>query len=291
MIICELHGGLGNQLLEYANARRLAVTHNLPLKFDITEITKTVYRLDKFNVPEIVEASKAEIANLKRVQIAGKVSGIFRRITGRPIYLNNRFHVDEATLEFDRNKLLKPENIYLSGYWFDQKYFIEIEQIIKKEFSLKHPLNKENLSLIEQIMSGVSVSLHIRRGDYLTNSYFENLSLDYYYNSLKYLSASIENFKVFIFSDDIQWVKENLQIDKPHVFVNVNGSETDFMELELMKSCSHNIIANSTFSWWGGWLNENPNKIVIAPRVWWANKEAQEEYENGRFVPSTWVKI
>lgn len=292
MIICELHGGLGNQLLEYAHARKLSLKFNLPLKFDITDITRTVYRLDRYNVCEIVEATPEEIKAYKRVPVRGIVNKIFQRLMHRPLFRNNQFHVDETYFFYDKKKLVNPEHIYLAGYWFDQKYFMEIEKVIRQEFTLHTPLNAENVALKASIENCVSVSLHIRRGDYLTNSYFHHLPLKYYQDSIDYLKKQLNDFTVFVFSDDIEWVRENLKIDLPHHFVNINNTpDTDFMELELMKSCRHNIIANSTFSWWGAWLNENPDKIIIAPRIWWADRDAQVDYEKGRFVPAGWIKL
>ncbi|NCQ11249.1 MAG: alpha-1,2-fucosyltransferase, partial [Bacteroidetes bacterium] len=136
-----------------------------------------------------------------------------------------------------------------------------------------------------------SVSLHIRRGDYVDNKYFAQIPLEYYYNSIELIENKFPNSSYYVFSDNLNWVKNNFKTNVNLHFVDANDSSTDFMELYLMSKCNHNIIANSTFSWWGAWLNKNPDKIVIAPKVWFGDKTAQENYKNGQHVPNNWIKM
>ena len=145
------------------------------------------------------------------------------------------------------------------------------------------------MSMLDNILKTTSISLHIRRGDYLTPENAETHCLcspSYYQNAIQYIVQRVENPHFFIFSDDITWVFDNFKMPYPYTIVNVNDSYTGYYDLELMRNCKHNIIANSTFSWWGAWLNENPNKIVIAPQRWFMNQE--EEID---IIPSSWVRL
>jgi hypothetical protein len=142
-----------------------------------------------------------------------------------------------------------------------------------------------------RIINSNSVSLHIRRGDYLDNPIFANLSVEYYEKSVDFIKKKYNDAAFFVFSDDLSWAKNNLKLNVSTYYVDVNDAKTDYMDLMLMASCKHNVIANSTFSWWGAWLNNNPDKIIIAPRKWYNDKTKQKKYENGALVPNNWVKI
>jgi hypothetical protein len=290
MIIVELVGGLGNQLFQYAFGLNLSIKHNFPLKIEKTKFSRHVFRLDKFNI-DLTEASPEEIKYLKRKEIKGIAGKIKRKLTGKGFYINNKYHIAENTFDHDKSKLEKPLHLYISGFWFDQKYFIESEDIIRKKFSLCAPLNKESQLIYQDIISRESVFIHIRRGEYLSNSFFAELSLAYYTKAADYCSRHILNPVFYIFSDDIHWCKENFKIDHEYHYVDANNDISDYMDLALMYSCQHGIIANSTFSWWGAWLIGNKDKIIIAPKVWWNDAPSQAEYEAGRFVPSNWIKI
>ena len=249
MIITHIMGGIGNQFFQYAFGRYLAHKHNTELKLDIRDceyskdLHHNYYRLSEFNVQENF-ATLEEIQSLTRFD--EKKSG----------------SVDEI--------INAPDNIFLYGYWGNEKYFIEIRDILLEEFTLKNPLGKNSAAWKEKILSSnCAVSLHIRHGDYLTplirngSSYGKQISLEYYIDSIEELRKNFSDITIFVFSDDLQWCKENLKFDVPTEFVE--GCETDAEELYLMTICKHNIIPNSTFAWWGAWLNQNPDKKVFIP--------------------------
>ena len=198
------------------------------------------------------------------------------------LYEKNEFTLDTAVL----NK----KSLYLDGYWQTYKYFENIREILLEEFSLKEELNLENRNILNKIKSRNSISLHIRRGDYITNSHTSNVhgacSIHYYMEAIEYINRRIDSPVYFIFSDDIQWVKENLEFNNEKVYVDINDGETAYCDLELMKNCQHNIIANSTFSWWGAWLNINKEKIVITPKKWMNIKR-----DFSGLIPIGWIKI
>lgn len=270
MIIAEITAGLGNQLFQYANAKRIAITKKQNLKLDLkfyeTWKNPDYFRLDKFNTNFTI-ANDDEIEFLKRVTFSRHRIDIriLNKILNRKLFKNNKYHIDCNTYKYDKRKLNKRKNLYLSGYWGNEKYFKNIENIIRTEFVLKDGLNKENQLIKHKIEKTNSASLHIRRGDYVNNPYFANIPLKYYYNAIKLLKEIYKDIVIYVFSDDLNWVKDHLSIESEYFYVDINNSSTDFMELMLMASCKHNIMANSTFSWWGAWLNEKPEKIVIAP--------------------------
>ena len=295
MIITEILGGLGNQLFEYAHARSLSIKLEQELYFDLSFFDryhrKDVYRLDRFNT-NVNNASEEDINRLKRKY---RTPDIFRKVInklGGSPYSNSKYHFDNERIDKTSIKVLKQyKDLYISGYFANQKYFMVIEDIIRKEFTLKEPLNIENQKMFDLINSTPSVSLHIRRGDYVGNGFFAEIPLSYYHDAVTIIEKKYPKSTYYIFSDDLQWVKENLTLNVNTIYVDINDSSTDYMELMLMAACKHNIIANSTFSWWGAWLNSNSEKIVIAPKIWFNNKEAQAKYNNGKLVPVNWIKI
>ena len=156
---------------------------------------------------------------------------------------------------------------------------------------LKVPLGSRNKELLSLIRTVNSVSLHIRRGDYVsnpdTNSALGTCSLEYYRHCIEHIASNVENPHFFLFSDDINWVRDNLKIKYPTTVVDGNSADTNYADLHLMSNCKHNIIANSSFSWWGAWLNNNPDKIIIAPKIWFANSPLTPK----EIIPENWLKL
>jgi hypothetical protein len=208
-------------------------------------------------------------------------------LTGHsPIYYKK-----EPPLRFDPDFFAVPDNVYLEGYWQSENYFKTIENAIKSEFTLKEDPDPQNALLSEKILGSNSVSIHIRRGDYVHNpvtfDYHGVCSLEYYHSAIDTIAKKISNPHFYIFSDDSLWVKQNLGINYPHTYVTHNQGLKDYMDLWLMKLCRHHIIANSSFSWWGAWLCSNPGKIVIAPKQWFNNPDVNTD----DLIPNTWLRL
>jgi hypothetical protein len=268
MVITRLIGGLGNQCFQYALGRHLAEIHHSELKIDISEFETYklhAYSLSSYNIIENFATSE-DIARLK--------------------------HVREKHLHFDPEVLHLPDGIYLHGYWPSEKYFTSIADIMHRELTVKLHLSGRDNEIADQITSCDSVSVHIRRGDYLPNTYSEQLletsSLEYYLCSVEHIIANVNKPHIFVFTDDKAWARENFNLPYPITFVDHNGPDKNHEDLRLMSLCKHNIIANSTFSWWGAWLNNNPDKIVCAPNKWFTDKAKSSSKD---LIPDSWVKI
>lgn len=283
MIIAKLIGGLGNQMFQYAAGRMLAKTHNTELMLDITGyinqvgITPREFKLDIFNIQTNI-ANQIDIDRLKNSKFLHK-------------FLNKNSYIKEKHFHFDQNILTLPNNIYLEGYWTSEKYFKNIEQIIRQEFTYTNKPDKVNQELMKQISACNSISIHVRRGDYVenerTNQFHGVCGLDYYKTAISYVAQGINNPHFFVFSDDPRWCKKNLHLKYPTTYFTNNLGKKDYEDMRLMSQCQHNIIANSSFSWWGAWLNQNPSKIVIAPKQWFHDTSIDTK----DICPESWISI
>jgi len=292
MIIVKLTGGLGNQMFQYAAGRKLALMRGVQLKLDLSSFSATVpgdtprsYALDVF-LFEPHFAVPADIESLCRP--TGKLA---RKITEAVLPLGMRTYYKERQFQFDPDFMRLGSNVYLDGFWQSEKYFSDISETIQQDFAIRQQLEDRNLELAEQIRSSESVSLHIRRGDYVSNpttgSYHGICPLEYYRQGVTYIAERNHNINLFIFSDDPAWVRDNLHLSYPMTLVDHNGADSPYEDLRLMSLCHHNIIANSSFSWWGAWLNLNPNKLVVAPANWFN----QQNIDTSDLIPFNWHRI
>jgi hypothetical protein len=285
MLITKITGGLGNQLFQYALARRLARSANIEFKLDLSAYNNAnsrAYALNNFNVIEKI-ASTDEINRFRKIGFCRVIDIL------KPNHL--RSIIKERRSYFDQNILKIKDNTYLDGYWQCDKYFSDIREILLKEISLKNGFSENAQKMAESIRQVNSVSLHIRRGDYLNSKFskfYEPCKIEYYQQAIKALESKIKDIHFFVFSDDIEWAKKNLTIPYPTIFVS-NPNIKDYEEMMLMSLCKHNIITNSTFSWWGAWLNQNPDEIVIAPEKWFKIKT--KKYDARSLYPAGWLII
>ena len=291
MVIVQLKGGLGNQLFQYATGRAIAHRNNVPLKLDVSKFESyplRKYRLDHFDTVASI-ASPAEVARLTGSGQRGARAKAYSLIQ-RYLPYYRRSVLKEKHFHFDPNILRASGKVYLVGYWQSEKYFKDIEPILWQELTVKHRPDPANQAMSRLIHQTESVSLHIRRGDYVSNpithEYHGVCSLDYYQAAVQTLTQTVEEPHFFVFSDDMEWARQNLRLDYPITFVTHNGVEKDYEDLRLMSQCKHHIIANSAFSWWGAWLNPNPDKIVFAPRHWLDDPR----FDTRDVIPESWIK-
>ena len=173
--------------------------------------------------------------------------------------------------------MLRLKKGYVSGYFQVGSYYEQIRPFLQKQLYPREKPNRKNEEIIQKISSTNSVSLHVRRGDYLGLKNLHGIcDLNYYQKAVNFIERHVENPFFFLFSDDPNWVKENLKLNHPYFIVDINKNEKSPWDMWLMSLCKHNIIANSSFSWWGAFLNQNEKNITIAPKVWFADGSAEE---------------
>lgn len=264
MIVVQLQGGLGNQMFQYAFGRSLAQKNNCELLLDTSillnrktnTITYADYRLSVFNI-------KARIANSRDIPIYTPKLSIrnvpYRAFHILKIYLSGFKYVRQGTFKFDAKKKDILGNVYLEGYWQSEKYFEDIELILRKEFTFKTELGVLANQMAAQIKSTNAVCIHIRRGDYLKYIDYHGIPGSEYINrAIIILVAKLTNPHFYIFSDEINWCLDNIKLDYPATYItNDNSGTNDIDHFHLMTNCKHFIIANSSFSWWAAWLCNN----------------------------------
>jgi len=276
MICVKLQGGLGNQLFQFAAGSAVADYHKTTLMFDLSFLKKrennSGYTFRNY-----------ELNGFEYLRIPSQT--IIEKIKIRVRSIN---YYEEKTLRFDPLIFQQTfQNSYLKGYFQSEKYFESIKPQLRNILAIQVP--HANYTL-EKIMKTNSLSLHIRRGDYISNP--ENLkfhglcSISYYHQAIKHIAEHVPDLHVFVFSDDLNWARQHLVVNYPVHFVDNNNSIAD---MQLMSLCKHNVTANSSYSWWGAWLNNNPDKIVVAPKKWFADTIAESQSET--IVPEKWIRL
>jgi hypothetical protein len=294
MIIVKLSGGLGNQLFQYSFGRYLSLKHNTELKLDVqlninaSDFTPRLLGLSKYNI-DLNYVTNNEIESCKFFKI-GNLSRIERKLNQSFPFLNKRYVVEKSFTILNKDLLL--DDCYYDGYWQSEYYFKSIKNILINDLQFNFELNESNKLLGEDISNSMSVSLHIRRSDYLSVSsnskIFSICTLKYYRDAISYFNLKFGKPIFYIFSDDIAWAKENF-VGENFVIVDVNQDDPH-SDMYLMSQCKHNIIANSSFSWWGAWLNSNVDKVVVCPSEWYRNNETNINAIRS-LIPKEWEII
>lgn len=295
MIKAALSGGLGNQMFQYAFARNLSIKNNAKLYLNTSYLqsklpikslaTSMQYELDIFNIQAEISQN---IFQSKFLYPLAKAEYLLRDTWNK-----NQWNVlQETSFNFQPEYLSAKDNTYIKGNFQSEKYFIEIEKIIRQEFQFKPILKEENLVWKQQIENSNAVSIHVRRGDYISLKQnvhkFAQIPIVYFQKAINHIASKIENPVFFVFSDDLDWVKRELKTEFPvHFISNNNTKQTSYIDMQLMSLCMHNIICNSTFSWWGAWLNSHPDKMVIAPQQWFADNSINSK----DIYPLKWIKL
>lgn len=293
IIMVELNGGLGNQMFQYAFGRALSLKYDCDFYINIDTLKKGIsnryftarqFELNIFDI-KAREAGENEIRKFSSNNLLAK---IFKKQKSKNIIFIERsfkYHPESENIQ---------GNVYLKGYWQTEKYFTKWRNAIMKDFTFLLDKNKLTQKIGEDISLKNSVSIHIRRGDYLTspssNEVHGVLPLQYYIEAMEVIQNKVSDAFFFVFSDDSNWVKQQFFKDKNNmVIVDHNTEKESWQDMYLMSLCNHNIIANSSFSWWGAWLNNKPGKIVIAPLKWFANVDLNTQTSD--IIPDSWIKL
>lgn len=296
MITVRLSGGIGNQMFQYAFGRALSLKYGVSLALDLTFLNHRVkmpnilrpnfvfrtFDLDVFNIDAKI-AQPTDISFWNRPFFKGwpmiVIDAILRKLAFLPGW-EKRFSFNEEILK------LGP-NAYLQGFWQSENYFSNIASTIRNDFTLKKPISKISMELLEKIKKTESLCIHLRR-THGGGSFHKKYNMDYYENGIKYIEKEREIDKIYVFSDDISWCKNNLSFSYPTMFVDSEYAGRKGEEhLYLMSMCKYFIIPNSTFSWWGAWLSTRKDKIVIVPQKWYKN----ESIKIDDLIPKEWIKI
>ncbi len=281
-------------MFQYAAGRAVSARLKAPLFLDISSYDTNVppyrkYELDQFNIQaQPVSADELKVFYDKSNRFSFKEK--FLRCV-RTNYSNGIFN--ESTFRYDSriNTLQSPA--FIIGYWQSEMYFSDIAQLIRKEFVSATSNDLASLKIIDEIkrLSNRSVSLHVRRGDYVTDahtaSYHGTCTLDYYNRACARIATVVDSPHFFVFSDDPSWINNNFVLKYPHTIVSLDRQNPAINELMIMKACTHHIIANSTFSWWGAWLSGQAQKIVIAPKLWFKNAP----HDTSDLLPKSWITL
>ncbi len=286
VVFAKIRGGLGNQMFQYAMARAVAWRNRAQLKLDLYDLSQE-FNLGNFKIQASI-TSQVELAkwglrdpNWSRLLPSFAKSRWQSRI---PRYFEPHYHFAAET-----QRLQTP--IYVNGFWHSYKYFDDCSELIQTELTLSESTPNDVSIIANEIQNTTSVSLHVRRGDYISSDEYRTTYLEcrpeYYARAIAHITERVGRMQVFVFSDDIDWVRRNLTVSDSMTFVSKGGRGSPIYDMYLMSLCKHHVIANSSFSWWGAWLNPSPNKIVITPERWYYSSD----WSTRDLIPPGWIRM
>jgi hypothetical protein len=290
MIISKIIGGLGNQMFQYAAGRSLSLRLGMRHLVDLSSFDK--YKIHQgFELKNVFDCQVNIASEAECMELLGWQRNLnVQRILSKPVASIFR----RSSFVFEPNYNYWPDfeminrSCYLSGYWQSWRYFRNCENIIRRDFTFVQHSDAIFEKTKNLILGGESISLHVRRGDYVENLKAQNKhgssTLAYYNEAIENMAKGLSQPIFFIFSDDPGWAFDNIKMKYSCHYINDNFGNASFKDMQLMSLCRHHIIANSTFSWWGAWLNANPHKRVIAPLKWFANAQHVPD-----LFPDSWI--
>lgn len=287
-VIARLHDGLGNQMFQYAAARSVSLKRGLPLKLDLHHYESHAlrhYGLDHFRIEAALALSEeAPVRFLPehrrpKTSLAGRV--LRKMFPADPVPVYN----EKKWWKYDSGIFSGTGAVYLNGYWQAEKYFSDIDQVIRDDFRLRAGFSAEGAARARSMERENTVSVHVRRKDFVKKGIA--LPVGYYARAIDYLRQRDPGFRFHFFSDDLSWVRAHLlPLVSPDQRGEDSGGGADYEEMILMSQCRHHIISNSTFSWWAAWLCRRPGKTIIAPKTWWKTKHAAQD-----LIPQSWIRL
>jgi hypothetical protein len=296
VIVVRLTGGLGNQMFQYAFGRKLAIQNNTELELDTSLLgekgesgtrTQPAYSLDIFDFTANF-ATTEEVARLNGIpgkNLLMKIINWMRKI------INPYRFVVQNNHDFEERHLHIRNNYSITGRWQSERYFTDIEDVIRKDFTFKRPLDEYATGIARSILGSKAIAIHVRRGDYLSDPHFSKvlgvLSEEYYSTAIRKIEKSFTNPEYYVFSDDLTYCKKIFEhMGERVTFVDqMDGNRAAELDMRLMTLCKGHIISNSTYSWWGAWLSVAPGKIVFSPKMWARDRR----YNPPHIIPDSWV--
>lgn len=301
MIIVRLQGGMGNQLFQYAASRALSIRTSTNLKIDLSylkngklgeNVDYRKYALGNFCIEEkfIDEKELDQFVRKSLLFKKLKVSWLNR-------HLSYRFPISKIYSQkghgYDPDFLKLSDNTYLIGYWQNPLFFAGVEDVLKKDFTIKKVPSLSNKEMLHDIVGCNSVSVHVRRGDFKNLPVLGTIEPEFYLNAISYILEHVSSPVLYFFSDDMKWVRENFDAYSKKCKINYvelnNSPDSEIEDLRLMSNCKHNILGNSTFGWWSAWLNGNPEKIVVTPQKLFFDTSINLQLQG--MIPKTWIRF
>ena len=286
-VIVGLSGGLGNQLFQFAAGRSLAIRLGCNLALDLTWFdgqSKRQFALDAYKLSATKLRQGTILPRPMRSLVSRSSRRFAKKIHGVKVFREAHFNFSNDFNEIN-------EVVFLEGYWQSERYFKDIRSVLISDFALDVDLPIACLHLGKTIINSEAVCLHIRRGDFITErsslKVYTQCSLEYYRAAVSIIAKEAKNPHIFIFSDDPNWVRDHVSFAYPSTVVDINGQDRPWLDMWLMSKCKYFVIANSTFSWWGAWLSEAENKIVVAPKNWFL----RSDIDTSDLIPSDWILI
>jgi hypothetical protein len=298
--------GLGNCMFQYAAARALAIEMKSSLKLDISGLREQQMPFRRYTDRDVMRMLAQSLGVFEiQYEIASK--GEVQKLRGwgdERLFLNKiikkfryKFNFFPPTLfreklryGYDSSIFEVRSDVYLDGFFINPRYFQKIHAVLEKDFVFKNEQIKENLSFSREISVSNSVSIHVRRGDFAdaksTGNIYPVYGQDYYKKAVRLICEKVAKPKFYIFSDDIEWATDNLDFIENSVIVSHNSIDNGAEDLRLMSQCKHNVITNSTFSWWAAWLNRNSEKIVVCPEKW-----RNDSVDTAGMLANDWIVI
>lgn len=292
LVVVKINGGLGNNMFQYAIGRKLSIKYNAMLILDLKDYDKNnkhFFSLLSFPVEAKINYSVNYTFKFLFPEIQTKILSIllkmFRFIFRKNVFIEDKLFFDNSIFK------LKPD-LYVSGYFQSERYFEDISNVIKNDFRAELGNSYYEKYILDIAERNNSIALHVRRGDYLNTNVHGVTTVDYFFRALNYFEEVLNgSLNVCVFSDDVLWAKNNLLFPKSVIiyFADDSGLSLPHIDLILMSKFKHQIISNSTFSWWSAWLNSNKSKIVIAPKIWFLDYHLQNQSFD--LVPNNWIRI
>lgn len=288
MIAIRLTGGLGNKMFQYALYKSIVTSGKEALIDDFSFLPSWDFEIIKLQ--QIFPNASYEIAPRKLIEQYEGRSLFLNKIRRRLNFLFKKKIIVDKSLKFNPLISKLQGDFFLSGLWQSEKYFLDYREIIKDSFQFKKFRDEKNISLSEELSQVSSVAIHIRKGaDYERKNVIGTCDKNYYKRAIKLIQKRVKEPNFYIFTDNEKWVCENItEIDYTLVNWNPTSGIENYLDMQLMSCCKHNIIANSSYSWWGAWLNSNPDKIILCPEKWY-NKHSY--LNTSDLIPETWIKL
>lgn len=289
MVVVYIAAGLANKMFQYAFSRGL-MSHGLDVFLDQTSF-QPEWSFEDIALEEVFPNIEIKNAPNNMFSLAYKkdlLSRIYRRMSA--FFPNNRYLMERPFIYDELIYKKATSNCIFCGLWQTELYFNFCEKDVRRNFVFTPFQDDQNIQLAEKMKNENSVAIHIRKGaDYLKRNIWDGTcSVEYYNQAINYLKEHVSNPVFYLFTDNPKWVEENLKdIDYKLVDWNPVSGKQSYRDMQLMSYAKHNIIANSTYSWWGAWLNNNPQKIVVAPKIWFNPKIEKVPY----IIPERWIRL